>query len=327
MNAVKIDPAEHPELAFEHVSRWYGTVQALRDVSFTAHAGEVTAILGPNGAGKTTLVSTTTGLRRPDTGRVTVCGHDVAADPGRVRPLVGVAPQELGIYPTLSVRENLMVFCELAGLSGRCAKARITDLADRLDLGQVILKPAGQLSGGQQRRVHTAIALVGSSKVLILDEPTTGVDVMSRQRLLELVRETAASGCAVCYSTHYLPEVETLAAEKVVILDHGEVIAQGSIPELTATAGGGAIVLSFAGSAPDVALDSRFVRRAETLTVNAKDPVSELEATLTALGSDKARLIGIDIRRPSLETAFLGLIQGGSGGPSDDVVKARSARV
>ena len=177
---------------------------ALDGVDFEVPAGSVVALLGPNGAGKSTLVSIAAGLLKPDAGVVSVRG----------RP--GLAPQEIGIYPSLTVRENLWAFGELYGVSKRRAERLLepfvlTELADR---------PAGRLSGGEQRRLHTAIAVVHRPRVVLLDEPTAGADTQTRSAILRAVLDLASDGAAVVYTTHYLPEVEELDAG-VALLEAG----------------------------------------------------------------------------------------------------------
>lgn len=207
-------------LRVENVHKSYGDVQALRGVDFSIDPGEIIALLGHNGAGKTTLVSIVAGLRKPDSGSVHVAGIDVVRRPYDARIHLGLAPQDLGIYMPVSVRQNLSYFGQLSGMGGRALAERIDEVADGIGLDELLDRPAAKLSGGEKRRLHTAIALVHRPPLLLLDEPTTGADVATRARLLDLVRRLAADGTAICYSTHYLGEVETLDA-RVSILDEG----------------------------------------------------------------------------------------------------------
>ena len=201
------------------ISKSYGPRVALRDVSLSVGAGEIVALLGRNGAGKTTLVSIVAGLRRAESGTVSVGGR------------IGLAPQESGFYPTLTCRQNLRFFARWAGVSRRQIPGMIERLADGLELTGLLDRQARQLSGGEQRRLHTAIALVGDPALVLLDEPTVGADVQTRGRLVEFVRALAAGGTAVVYSTHYLGEVESLGAS-LVVLDGGVVVARGSVAEV-----------------------------------------------------------------------------------------------
>ena len=222
----------------------YGEVHALRGVDLDVRRGEIVGLLGPNGAGKTTLVSIVAGLRRPDAGTVTVDGIDVLTHPHRARLRLGLAPQDTGVYPVVTVRNNLKLFGEIAGLRGSTLNRRIGDVAESLDIVDLLDRKAGNLSGGQKRRLHTAIALLHEPPLLLLDEATTGTDVATRKHLLELIGRLAAAGAAVLYSTHYLHEVEELGA-RVAIIEEGQVIARGAFTEMIAKHGGAAVELAF----------------------------------------------------------------------------------
>jgi ABC-2 type transport system ATP-binding protein len=224
--------SEPATLALTGVVKAYGRgPRALDGVDLEAAAGRITALLGPNGAGKSTLVSLAAGLTRPDAGEVRVLGEDPAVRGARVRRQIGLAPQEIGVYPQLTVRTNLRAFAELHGAKPRAARARAAELLEPFALQDLADRPAGRLSGGEQRRLHAAIALVNHPRLVILDEPTAGADPSTREHILQAVRDLAAGGTAVVYTTHYLPEVERLDAD-IVLLEHGRVIARGSLAEL-----------------------------------------------------------------------------------------------
>jgi ABC-2 type transport system ATP-binding protein len=208
-----------------------GDRPALDGVDLDLPVASVLALLGPNGAGKSTLVSLAAGLLAPDAGTVRVLGEDPGA--GAVRRQVGLAPQEIGVYPQLTVTANLRCFAELYGLRPRAARARAAELLEPFALGELAGRPAGRLSGGEQRRLHAAIALVNRPRLVIFDEPTAGADPSTREHILQAVRDLAREGTAVVYTTHYLPEVERLDAD-VALLERGHVIARGSVDELVA---------------------------------------------------------------------------------------------
>ena len=199
-------------LHIEALRKSYGEVVALQGVDMDVSAGEIVSLLGPNGAGKTTIVSIVAGLRRADGGVVKVDGLDALRRSSEVRRRIGLAPQDLGIYPVVSVRNNFRLFGRLAGLGDRELRTRIDEVAEALDITDLLDRQGGTLSGGQKRRVHTAIALLHRPRLLLLDEATTGADVETRGHILDLVRELAAQGSAVLYSTDYLQEVEDLGA-------------------------------------------------------------------------------------------------------------------
>ena len=231
------------------VARRYGDHVALDGVSIDVRAGEVLALLGPNGAGKSTLVSLVAGIQRPDRGVVLVDGIDVVADPAAARMRVGLVPQDTALYEVLTVRENLAFFGELVGLRRRERDQQIANFGETMRLSALMERVVARLSGGERRRLHTAIAFLHRPPVLLLDEPTVGADVETRTALLDIVRAAADDGAAVLYSTHYLPEVEALRAS-VAILVAGAVIAQGNLDELIATHGQAALELTFDGRAP-----------------------------------------------------------------------------
>ncbi len=300
--------ADRAVLAVESVGKRYGARTVLHDVCLEVVPGEVCGLLGPNGAGKTTLVSIVAGLRAADGGRVLVDGLDVATDGPRARALVGLAAQETGIYPTVSVRENLELFARLAGFSTKQMAARIDEVAEVVELAELMDRPARALSGGEKRRLHTAMALVHRPKVLLLDEPTTGVDIATRSRLLAAISRLAADeGCAVVYSTHYLPEVEELGAS-VAILDHGRILARGPLDQLIEQHGSGLVELTFDGPAP--AAPAAFPHAAVdggVLRLATDHPGTSVNGLLAALGPEAERLVSVDLSRPSLETVFLAI--------------------
>jgi ABC-2 type transport system ATP-binding protein len=219
------------------VKRFGGTV-ALDGFDLAVAAGEITGLVGHNGAGKSTFARITAGLVSPDAGIVRVEGLNASEAAARVRPILGLAPQELALYPTATARENLFAFAGLYGLRRGEARRRIDQLAAPLALGDVLDRRVRDLSGGQQRRLQAATAMIHRPRVLLLDEPTVGADPITRDALLAVVRATAQEGTAVVYTTHYLPELDTLDAT-LAVADHGRVVARGSRAELLATVPGG----------------------------------------------------------------------------------------
>jgi ABC-2 type transport system ATP-binding protein len=290
-------------LEIRELSKSYGENAVLRGVDLSVSGGEIVGLLGPNGAGKTTLVSIVAGLRTADGGTVSVDGIDALAHPERVHRLLGLAPQDLGIYPPLSVEHNLRLFGELAGLTRASLDARVGEVAAALDLGPLLAHKAATLSGGQKRRLHTAMALVHRPRLLFLDEPTVGADVQSRARILDVVRELAGSGCAVVYTSHYLTEIEELAAT-VAVLEGGRVVASGPLEQLIRSHGSPALRLTFDGPAPS--LDGFEVDGREAL-LRTPEPAQAAATILERLDGAGGRLRSVDIVRPSLEAAYLAL--------------------
>jgi ABC-type multidrug transport system ATPase subunit len=293
-----------PMLHIQGLRKSYGDVVALQGVDFDVAAGEIVSLLGPNGAGKTTIVSIVAGLRRADAGVVEVDDLDALRRSSEVRRRIGLAPQDLGIYPVVSVRNNFRLFGRLAGLGDRELRTRIDEVAQALDITDLLDRQGGTLSGGQKRRVHTAIALLHQPALLLLDEATTGADVETRGRILELVRGLAARGSAVLYSTHYLQEVEDLGA-RVVLLDDGRVIASGHAEELIAAHAAPVVELTFEGEVPASALDGSATIEGSRVRIPTSDPAATLATVLPKL--PPGSLQSVEIMRPDLEAVYLGL--------------------
>ena len=223
-------------LVVEHLRKAFDGRVAVDDVSFQVDAGEVFGLLGPNGAGKSTTMSMIAGLIEPDAGTVTLTlgnGEVTGADR---RWLLGVVPQDLAIYPDLSVRENLTFFGSLYGLSRDDLRERVDQALERVGLTDRQTSLTRTLSGGMKRRLNFAAALLHDPKLLILDEPTVGVDPQSRAHLMDCVRNLSQAGMAVIYASHYMEEVQAIC-RSAAILDHGQVLANDSIEGLLARVG------------------------------------------------------------------------------------------
>jgi ABC-2 type transport system ATP-binding protein len=294
-----------PLLQVSGMAKTYGEHAVLRGIDLEVASGQILGLVGANGAGKTTLISIVTGLLHCDRGSVAVAGIDALAHPKRAARCLGLAPQELGIYPTLTVRENLYDFARLAGLDGRAARARTLEAAELLGLTDQLGLRGDQLSGGQKRRLHTAMAILHRPQLLLLDEPTVGADVTSRAGILEIVRAMATEGTAVLYTTHYLTELEQLDAE-IAVLDGGVIAVHGSCREVVRRWGRASVALRFTGPAPELegwtADGSRL-----TPTHPVTDPGATAAAALVALGPQVTHLVGLDVTRPSLESAYLAI--------------------
>ena len=221
-------------LAATGIHKRFGTRRALDGVDLTVRPGEVVGLLGPNGAGKTTLLSILATILPPDAGSVVV--GDAAA-PRTERPVVGLVPQSLALYPRLTVMQNVWHFARMQGLSRRDAHLACGLVLADIGLLERAHDAAETLSGGMQRRLNLACGLVHRPRVLLLDEPTVGVDLDSREQLLAVVRRARAAGAAVVYSTHYMEEAERIC-DRVCLIDEGRLVADGTVEELIARAGG-----------------------------------------------------------------------------------------
>jgi ABC-2 type transport system ATP-binding protein len=283
----------------------YGDNQVLRGVDLTVRPGQIVGLLGSNGAGKTTLISIVAGLRPADGGTVRVAGIDALTDRRQAAQHIGLAPQELGIYPTLTVADNLAFFARLAGMSRSDTARRVSQVAEAVGLAESMRKKAGELSGGQKRRLHTGMALLHKPALLFLDEPTVGADVQSRASILEVVRSLAADGVAVVYTSHYLTELEQLNAD-IAVLHEGRVVVRGSLDEVLGQYAVANVVLHFSGTAPDLPGWRSDGSSLSPLAV-PEDPARTAAQALVSLGVEAESLAGVEIIRPSLETAYLAI--------------------
>ena len=239
MVAIMAELSQPPDTAMLHIEnlhKSFGQLHAVRGLSLRVEAGEIYGFLGPNGAGKTTTLSMIAGLLVPDQGRIRLLDGLVPTDP-QARFQLGLAPQALALYNGLSARENLRFFGQLFGLSGKTLASAmervlaLTHLDDRAD------DRVSAYSGGMKRRLNLAVALLHQPALLLLDEPTVGVDPQSRNLLLEAIEQLRDAGHAIVYTTHYMEEVERLA-DRIGIMDHGQLLAEGSLSELLQQHGG-----------------------------------------------------------------------------------------
>lgn len=273
-------------LRAEGLVKHYGRRRALDGFELTVEPGEIVGLIGHNGAGKTTFVEIVTGLVRPDAGRVRIGSQDALRAGRAARRFLGVAPQELALYGSVSVRENLRLFAGLAGLRGRARDAEIARVLAELHLTAVADRPVGVLSGGQRRRAQAATAMVGAAPLLLLDEPTVGADPETRSALLAAVKARAEAGAAVVYTTHYLPELVDLDAT-LALARAGRVIARGTQEELTRHLPG-ELRVTFADPAePELRL-----------------PTADPGADLAALLASGRTPVSVDIRRPGLDDLY-----------------------
>ena len=228
-------------LAASGLGKTFGDIRAVDGVSFRIAEREIFGLLGPNGAGKTTIIRILSTVLPPDEGEVTIGGHSIATEQGRVRGLIGVCPQELALYPELSASDNLVFFGRMAGLSGSDARRTAGDVLSLVGLSDRASDRVEHFSGGMKRRVNIAIALMARPKLLFLDEPTVGIDPQSRNHIFETVLRLRDEGMTVLYTTHYMEEADRLC-DRIAIMDGGRLIALGSPDELKADFGDPATV-------------------------------------------------------------------------------------
>jgi ABC-2 type transport system ATP-binding protein len=294
-------------LAVREVRKAFDERQVLDGVDLTVEPGEIAALLGVNGAGKSTLLSIVIGLLAADSGAVTIGGHDVATHRAKAIRDVGIAPQETAVQRALDCRDNLRFYAELWGVPRSDVPAAIERSIEAMDLGAFADKPAQQLSGGERRRLHAAIAIVGRPRLLLLDEPTVGADVATRSRILQVVRDLAAEGTAVVYTTHYLAEVEDLGA-RVMILDGGRILVDDPLEVLLAEHANDTVELVFEGPAPAVSANGATVIVDGSVVRVSGDPIAALAAeVLGGLGEEARRLRGVEVLSSDLDSVFLTL--------------------
>ena len=221
---------QHP-IEIDRVVKAFNGRRALDGVSLSLREGEILGLLGPNGAGKSTLVRTIMGRVRPDAGEVRIFGITARAGDNAVRTAVGVVPQEIALYPNLSPYENLTVFGRYLGLSGPALDDAIGRALEWSALSDRAGEPVRTFSGGMKRRLNMAVGILHKPRVLLLDEPTVGVDPQSRERIYDMIEGLAAGGTSLVYTTHYMEEAERLC-KRVAIIDHGKIIAEGTKDEL-----------------------------------------------------------------------------------------------
>ena len=273
-------------LTISHVSKSFGSVAAVSDLSFEIAPGEIFGLLGPNGAGKTTTVKLAVGLLQPDKGRVSLAGLGTPDDP-RVRSQIGIAPQMLSIYEDLSGDENLAFFGRLLGLRGRNLSDRVDWALDFVDLGDRRKSAVRTYSGGMKRRLNLAVAVIHKPPLLLLDEPTAGVDPQSRNSIFEKILDLRKSGCTIVYTTHYMEEAQKLC-DRVGIMDRGKLLDLGTVEDLTLRHGGKSVLTAEKGE--------------RQIRIETDDPIRDLTDFMS-----QGSLRSFSLERPDLEAVFLNL--------------------
>jgi ABC-2 type transport system ATP-binding protein len=297
-----------PVLRVSNATKSFGKVKALEGASFDLGEGELLALLGPNGAGKTTLIRAITGRVRLDGGEVRLFDRLVAG--GSTPADVGVVPQEVALYPLLTARENLHAFGRLQGLSGRVLTDRVNWVLERTGLADRAAESIKQFSGGMRRRLNIACGIVHQPRIVLLDEPTVGVDPQSRDRIYDVLADLRSAGVSLLLTTHHLEEAEARCS-RTVIIDHGKDIASGTLPELVdRTVGRHRLVTirvdaplsaEHAGSIEIDPTDSRLGR------VRLIDVGAELPPLLDRLRQAGRSVEDLDVRGPSLQAVFIHL--------------------
>jgi ABC-2 type transport system ATP-binding protein len=309
----------------EALAKRYGKTQALAGVDFSVPAGTLLGLLGPNGAGKTTAVRVLTTLALPDSGRAAVAGIDVVRHPAQVRRRIGVAAQDATLDRLLTGRQNLVLVGDLSGMGRQLARERAAELLEQFELTGAADRVVNGYSGGMRRRLDVAASLMARPPVLFLDEPTTGLDPASRQRVWEVVRQLLAEGVTVLLTTQYLEEADALA-DRIVVIDRGRVVADDTPQELKEASRSARLEVTVTAPSPHAAaaiapLASGPVHVSDDgqrLTAGV-DPVPGL-ATSIVRALDRAGIAvdNVEVRQPSLDDVFFALTGGhlGNGTPN-----------
>lgn len=304
---------DSPLLSIQQLCKRYGELRAVDDVSFEVRAGEIYGLLGPNGAGKTTTISLSCGLLKPDVGSVSVEGVSFWSDPHRARSRMGVVPQDIALYEELSGRENLEFWGRIAGLSPADSRSRATELLEALSLADKARQAVKKYSGGMKRRINLGCALMHRPRLILLDEPTVGIDPQARANILEFIKKLVADGVGILYTTHYLEEAESLC-DRIGIIDHGRILAEGTLDELRTQTGFEQLFViegNFEGFDPDqwsgfleaFNLVQRSKRQMVVSTRTQMDPAAGLKQLLEL----PVQLENVTLKRPSLNDTFLKL--------------------
>lgn len=304
MNAIEV----------KNLKKSFGDLQAVQDANFTAVSGEVLSLLGPNGAGKSTTISMLSGLLNPTAGDASIMGHSVMKEPAAAKKSLGVVPQDIALYPDLSARENLVFWGKMYGLRGADLKQRVDEVLEIIGLADRQKDHVGKFSGGMKRRVNIGAALLHKPEVVIMDEPTVGIDPQSRRHILDNVKELNQQGMTVLYTTHYMEEAAELS-HHIAIMDKGKVIAYGTHDELIKMVGEQTRI--------DLTLNTEAAKILSAWQkVDGVSRIDSLDGKVTALVDDSNRVLphlfetasrenvritSVDIQEPNLETVFLHL--------------------
>ncbi len=304
MNAIEVQQLE----------KSFDDFQAVKGISFHAEAGEILSLLGPNGAGKSTTISMLSGLLEPSGGEAAIMGHSITREAEAAKACLGVVPQDIALYLDLSARENMMFWGKMYGLRGASLKQRVDEVLEIIGLSDRQKDRVSKFSGGMKRRVNIGVALLHKPRVVIMDEPTVGIDPQSRRHILDNVKELNRQGMTVLYTTHYMEEAAELS-DHIAIMDQGKIIAFGTHDEL--------IQLVGEQTRLDMALDvegsqalerwrqvdgvSKIASEDKHLTVLVEDSNHVLPRLFDAANTQGVRIISVDIQEPNLEMVFLHL--------------------
>jgi ABC-2 type transport system ATP-binding protein len=316
-------------IVVNNLRKSFHALQAVQGASFAVEKGEVLSLLGPNGAGKSTTISMLSGLLEPDEGEATIMGHSIIREPEAARQSLGIVPQDIALYPDLSAKENLNFWGKMYGLRGDRLETRVNEVLAIIGLSDRQRDRVGTYSGGMKRRVNIGAALLHQPDVIIMDEPTVGIDPQSRRHILDNVKELNRQGMTVLYTTHYMEEAAELS-QHIAIMDKGKVIAFGTHDELIRLTGGKTHIDLGLNSRPEALLTAwKEVEGVSKVTAieapNSSEPAPHGEAEAGKVGvlvddsnqvlprlfesaaRQGVRITSVEIQEPNLEMVFLSL--------------------
>lgn len=305
---------EHPIITVENLVKKYNGHTAVDGVSFDINRGEIFGLLGPNGAGKSTLISMMCCLLESTSGKIIIEGFDIEKEPFEIKKIIGVVPQEISLYHTLTAQENLLFYGKIYGLSGASLKNRVETLLEMVGLTDRAHDIIDGYSGGMKRRINIAVALLHNPKILFLDEPSTGVDPQSRRRIYDTIQELNRAGTTVLLTTHQMEDAEKLC-HRIAIVDKGKLIALDTLQGLLDLVGENDIIYLMAKEFPETAVKSiekmNEVRKVsldkDSMTVQLLHGRESLVQIIDILISAGTQVESIQIKEPDLETLFLHL--------------------
>jgi daunorubicin resistance ABC transporter ATP-binding subunit len=301
-------------IKIENLVKKYNENYAVNSISFDINRGELFGLLGPNGAGKSTTISILSGLIKPTNGSVYIDGSDIVKNPMAAKKVIGLVPQDIALYPTLTARENLMFWGRMYGLSGKVLKQRMEEVLNIVELSDRKNEKIQNYSGGMKRRINIAAALLHRPEILIMDEPTVGIDPQSRNHILETVKSLNDGGMTVIYTSHYMEEVEYLCS-RIGIVDHGKLIAIGDKDNLKKSVlSHDKIEIAVSSVTPTMIEKIKSINfvtgvaaEENKLTVLSSDGPELLANLLLAIARMNVRVLSVNVEEPNLESVFLNL--------------------
>lgn len=306
--------SENKAIQVQNLHKDFGEVYAVQGIDFEVQRGEIFSLLGPNGAGKSTTISMISGLLKPDEGQIAVTGYDVDKESMQSKAAIGVVPQEIALYEDLSAQENLTFWGKMYGLRGDPLKKRVDEILEIIGLSDRQKGRVGKFSGGMKRRLNIGIALLHKPEVVIMDEPTVGIDPQSRRNILDSVMELNQQGMTVLYTTHYMEEAQELS-DHIAIMDHGKLIASGTHNELVKIVGElDRIELTINTESARVIEDWQTIAGVQQvtaenghLTLLVDDSNLVLPQLFETASQAGTRITSVEIQEPNLEAVFLHL--------------------